>query len=251
MSYSALKIDWSIYGLEYALRRKDIVIIVDTLRFSTSTVTAVANGFTIYAASDSETGAACAKRFDAILSGKPGEARFTISPSSYVDVKNQENRKVVLYSPNGAACAEMIKGNSIAYIGCFLNAKAVAEHVCTKAVHEKKDVTIIAAGEQRSVDTGERIVYEKNDSYRVFAVEDYLAAGAIISYSHIDKNPETKVCERAFITSKHDLEDLLMYSFSGRYLLQHGLKSDVQHAAQLNTYNIVPRVKNGVITITH
>ena len=47
-----ISIDWAKDGLEYALKKGDIVVIVDTLRFSSAVVTAVAYGFTIYPVPD-------------------------------------------------------------------------------------------------------------------------------------------------------------------------------------------------------
>lgn len=58
------------------------------------------------------------------------------------------------------------------------------------AVETRCQVTLIAAGEQQTIDTGEKIVYVKKKARRVFAVEDYLGCGAIISYTMLLKNTE-------------------------------------------------------------
>ena len=245
---SRINIDWGIDGVRYALHRNDILVIVDTLCFSTAVVTAIAEGFTVYPASDRLVGRSIADRLGAELAGKPGESKYTISPYSYLDVADSDEKRVVIPSPNGSACSELVGKDDIAFIGCLLNAEAVARHCLGVAQERHRAVTIIAAGEQRAVATGDRIVYEREESHRVFAIEDYLAAGAIISYMASAKTAEAWVCEMSFVAVRERLHELLRRSFSGRYLVQNGLESDVTHAAQLNSYNVIPVIHNGKIT---
>ncbi len=238
-----VQLDWGIDGLKLALGNHDIVVIVDTLRFSTAIVTAVANGFTIYPFSDKEKGAHYAHGIGAEISGKSGEAKYSLSPSSFMNAADKENKKVVVFSPNGAACAELVREHDIAYIGCLLNAKVLGKQIDKVVIEKKKNITIIAAGEQRAIDTGERIVHDLKEAQRVFAVEDYLGAGAIISYSRLKKTSAAEVCELAFRASQDKLKDLMLKSFSGKYLVQHNLTKDVEHAAQLNQYDIIPIIR--------
>ena len=243
-----LKLDWGVDGMRYALGNNDIVVVVDTLRFSTAVVTAVANGFTIYPVADRKTGEDLALATGAHVAGKPGRAKYTISPHSYLNVSDDENMGVVLFSPNGAACSALVGSDHVAFVGCLLNARSVGEYITKVARREQVDVTIVAAGEQRAIDDGERIVYEKKPAYPVFAVEDYLASGAIIGYSDLERSSEAKVCEISFEGSKDKMEVLLTESFSGRYLVQNGLLDDVTHAIQLNLYDTIPVIKSGKIS---
>lgn len=244
---SFISLDWFTEGLNSALKNNHIVVIVDTLRFSSAVVTAVAHGFTIYPTSDQKKGAKFAASINAEISGKPGEARYSLSPLSYLNTFHADNKKVVLYSPNGAACAELVKENNTAYIGCLLNAKAVGEQVSKAAKNSKQNVTVIAAGEQQAIDTGEKIVYVKKRSRRIFAVEDYLGCGAIMSSMTLLKSPEAEVCESAFNGSREKIEELLLESWSGKYLVQHHLMDDVKHAARLNYYDVIPVICDGKI----
>jgi 2-phosphosulfolactate phosphatase len=223
------------------------VVIVDTLRFSTAIVTAIANDFTIYPFSDKKKGMDYAREIGAEISGKSGEAKYSLSPSSFMNAADKGNKKVVVFSPNGAACAELVQKHDIAYVGSLLNAKVVGKQIDKVAIEKKKNITIIAAGEQRAIDTGERIVYELKEAQRVFAVEDYLGAGAIISYSRLKKAPAAEVCELAFRAAQDRLKDFMLKSFSGKYLVQHSLTKDVVHAAQLNQYDIIPIIREGKI----
>ncbi len=241
-----IHLDWSSEGLQFALKSKDIVVIVDTLRFSSAVVTAIAHGFTIYPVENEEQGRERAASVGAEMAGKPGSARFSLSPLSFLHPQT-ENRAVVLYSPNGAACASLIHDEHTAFIGCLLNARAVAEQAYACACTTGKNVTVVACGEQRALATGERIIYLKEDAQRVFAIEDYLACGAIISAVTMAKTSEAEVCEAAFRACKDRLFELLLGSFSGRYLQEKELITDVEHAAQLNLYDIVPVVCKGRI----
>ena len=242
-----ITLDWGVDGMRYALQKCAIAVVVDTLRFSTAVVTAVANGFTIYPVADRQSGKKLAASIGAHIAGKPGEGKYTISPHTFLHSVDEKNKNVVLYSPNGAACSSLVSSGQEAYVGCLLNARAVGEYVTKLARRSRINVTMIAAGEQRAVDTGERIVYEKKNAYPVFAIEDYLACGAIIHYSELVKSAEAYLCELAFNSAQDKTEELLLESFSGRYLVQHGLREDVTHATRLNLYDVIPCISEGRI----
>ena len=244
-----VKLDWDVEGLQFALEENDIVVIVDVLRFSSTITIAIANGFIIYPMSDNERGAKFAASIGAGMSGRLGMAKYSLSPQSFLKHSDKDNKKVVLYSQNGAACAELIKENDIAYIGCLLNAKAVGEQVTAIAKEIRHNVSVIAAGEKRARELGGRLEYLEDEiSFKkVFAVEDYLGCGAIISYINLPRSPEAEVCELAFRASKSKLKELLLESFSGRYLVQTKRKEDVEHSSQLNLDNVVPVIRKGRI----
>lgn len=246
-SASTVHVDWNIDGVGYALKENNIVVIVDTLRFSSAVVTAVAHGFTIYPVADQQVGEALARSVGAVLAGKPGKAKYTISPHSYLRAEKTDVRKVVLFSPNGATCAASATGKDIVYIGCMLNARALGEHVSRIAGHLGRNVTLIAAGEQRAIDTGERVVYDRKASHPVFAIEDYLSCGAILSYTGLEKSAEAKLCELAYVSANGKIRELMLDSFSGKYLVQHNLRDDVDYATQLNIYDVIPVVQSGRI----
>lgn len=242
-----IQLDWGVDGVRFALRKRDIVVIVDTLRFSTAVTTAVANGFTIYPVADQKRGRDLAASLGAEMSGKPGKAMYSISPHSYLKVPTSSSRKVVLYSPNGATCAALAQDEDSVYIGCFLNACAVGRLLQRVAHDETRGITVVAAGEQRAIDTGERIVYDRQTAYPVFAIEDYLASGAIISQTEFRRSAEADLCAITFGAARDKIEDLLVGSFSGRYLVEHGMKDDISHAVRHDLYDVVPVLHQGSI----
>ena len=242
-----LRLDWGVDGARFALKNGDIVVIVDTLRFSTAVTTAVACGFTIYPVGDQAEGRTLAASMGAEMSGKPGKAKYTISPHSYLRALPDDNRQVVLYSPNGAACTSLATDDDIVYIGCFLNARAVGRLVSEISRELLKSVTIVAAGEQRAIDTGERIVYDKLAAYPIFAIEDYLASGAIINHTELEKSAEARLCQLTYECARDQIEDLLFDSFSGRYLVENDLAEDITYAARLDVFDTVPSMHHGKI----
>ena len=242
-----IQLDWGVDGVRFALKKNDMVVIVDALRFSTAVTTAVANGFTIYPVADKVIGQDLAASLGAEMSGKPGEAKYTISPHSYLDVPPGSDRCVVLFSPNGATCAALAQDEDTVYIGCFLNARAVGRLLSNVAPGEQRNITVVAAGEQRAIDTGERIVYDKAAAYPVFAIEDYLACGAIINQTEFARSAEADLCAITFNAARDRVEELLAGSFSGRYLIQNDLEEDITHAVRHDLYDVVPVVRQGRI----
>ncbi|MDD3730778.1 MAG: 2-phosphosulfolactate phosphatase [candidate division Zixibacteria bacterium] len=240
--------DWGVKGVKYALKKKHLVIIVDVIRFSSAVVTAVASGFTVYPVPDLEKGRRLADKTGAELAGKAGEARYSLSPLSYLENTRRGNKKVVLPSPNGATCATMLKNDNSGYIGCFLNAAGVARQAQKTAEETGRDITVVAAGEERAVEKDGFIYYIRDSPERVFAVEDYLGSGAIISYMNCDKDPDARLCERAYEAVKNIMTDLLFESYSGRWLLQNNARKDLEHLIQMNYYDVVPEINDGKIS---
>lgn len=238
-----VKLDWGTEGIEYAVKNKDIIVIVDTLRFSSTVITAIANGFVLYPISDMEKGRKLALSISTEMSGRTGKSKFSLSPFSFLEAKDEKIKKVVLYSPNGAACSKLGSKAEYAFIGALLNAKTVGEKITELAIKTSSNVSIIAAGEQRSIESGELIEYIKEKAHFVFAVEDYLGCGAIISYTNLPKSPESLVCQAAFKSCRKNLKELLHGSFSGKYRTQTNTSRDVDYCAQLNYYKILPIIK--------
>ena len=157
--------------------------------------------------------------------------------SLHVNIFHKSDRtfatRVVLASPNGASCCRYAGQVPALLVGALVNARAVAAAV-SWVLEQRNDlsVTIIACGERWSMPS--------EDGALRFAIEDYLGAGAIVSYLSCDKSPEARVCEGAFVQVRDDLEALLWESATGRALRERGFASDIEHAARLNSYETVP-----------
>lgn len=217
------RFDWGHAGTRKAAERGDIVVVVDTLRFSTTVATALHHGGIIYPCSRDDDPKAFAQRVGAevaqyLLEDVPTKDRFSLSPHTYFNMK--AGTRVVLTSPNGATCSRYARQVPYLFVGALVNAESVAQTVSSLLDKENLCVTIIACGERWRPAT-------EDGELRV-AIEDYLGAGAILSYLPHEKSPEARVCEGAFIQVRNDLEPLLWESGSGRELREKGFGEDVR-----------------------
>ncbi|MBA2393557.1 MAG: 2-phosphosulfolactate phosphatase [Ktedonobacteraceae bacterium] len=163
----------------------------------------------------------------------PHKGRFSLSPATYLHL--EPGIRVVLNSPNGATCSRYASQVPFLFVGALVNAKAVAVVVSSLLEHQKPSVTVIACGERWKTPS-------EDGELRV-ALEDYLGAGAILSYLPQEKSPEARVCEGAFVQVRDDLHAMLWECGSGRELREKGFGMDVQHAARLNAYETVPHMR--------
>ncbi len=220
-----------------------MLVIVDTLSFSTAIATAVHHGGLIYPCPEGENpvklarsigGEAAVARADV-----PKKGRFSLSPQTFVRLES--GTRIVLCSPNGATCSHCSRQASHLFVGALVNAKAVAAAV-SRLLNETNvsvGVTVIACGERETT-------LPAHSPIR-FAAEDYLGAGAILSYLGFEKTPEARVCQSAFVDSKKDLRDMLWECESGKELRAEGFGGDIEFAAQLNLYDSVPEMRDGLL----
>ena len=236
-------IDWGIPGVERAAAKGDVVVVVDTLSFSSAVVTAIQQGVTVYPCTDPQIAATLAETENAIVSVSRSqvteETPFSLSPVTYLSA--DAGTRVVLASPNGAACIKAAADLEYAFVGCLLNAQAVGSHIAEIAAATDKDIMLVAAGERaqdHGLPGGPRLL---------FAVEDYLGCGAILSAIMADYTAEAALCANAFLASQEHLEHLLTECLSGKQLIAAGFEADVAHSAQLNHYSCVPQLRGGKI----
>src|SRR5260221_8643091 len=228
------RLDWGRRGTRQAAERGDILVIIDTLSFSTAVATAVHHGGISYPCSmeddprilvQSIGGEVAVRRQDV-----PEKGRFSLSPATLQHI--EPGTRVVLASPNGATCSRYAQQVPFLFVGTLVNARAVATAVSSLLEGHDLSVTVIACGERWNIPS--------EDGELRMAIEDYLGAGAILSYLPQDKSPEARVCEGAFIQAKDYLEPLLWECSSGRELRAMGFEGDVISAARLNVYDTVP-----------
>jgi 2-phosphosulfolactate phosphatase len=223
--------------------RSDILVIVDTLSFSTATATAIEHGGIILPCSAHESPGDLAARLEGTVAvGRkdvPALGRFSLSPLSFLAI--EPGTRVVLTSPNGATCSRHAREVPHLFIGAPINARAVAAAVSALLEETDLNVTIVACGErwERPGEDGELRV----------AVEDYLGAGAVIARLDCSKSPEARICEGAFTAAGESFADLIYDCASGLELRERGFEGDVIHAAQLDRYDSVPVMRGEMIRV--
>src|SRR5262245_56868978 len=172
-----VRLAWGRRGAHDAAERGDILVVVDTLRFSTAAATAVHHGALIYpCATDEALYTALAQRVGGEVAlhhaAAPTLTRYSLSPRSFLNF--EPGARVVLPSPNGSTCSQYGSQAPALFVGALVNAQAVAAAVSSLLNDaEYLNVTALACGERWRTPDDEGALR--------FAVEDYLGAGAILS----------------------------------------------------------------------
>jgi len=218
---TAARLAWGARGAAAGAARGDLVVVVDTLSFSTAVAVAVHHGATVWPCADGEDphARAAALEAEAAVSRAdvPARGRFSLSPLTYLE--GARGARVLLRSPNGATCAR--RGGKRVLVGALVNAAATAG----AARRAGLPVTVVACGERW-----------EDGSLRV-ALEDYLGAGAVLAgLPGIPLDPDAEVCRAAFSAAAPRLAALLRACPSGRELQEHGHAEDVELAARLDAF---------------
>jgi 2-phosphosulfolactate phosphatase len=229
----AVRFEWGRAGMRRAAGRGDILVVVDVLRFTTAVAAALAHGVRVFPCAWDEDAEACAKRLGAEVARN--KAKYSLSPDCYPGAPR--GTKVVLRSLNGAACARYAKNSEKLFAGALVNASAVAAAIEEVRKSNGKPVSVVAAGE--------RYPEENEDGQIRFAIEDYLAAGAIIAKLTGEKSAEAQLCELGFIAARQDLASLLRGCASGREMIAANRAADVEHAARMDLYSCAPVLREG------
>lgn len=239
------KLEWGRHGARLAAGRGDILVVVDTLSFSTAVATAVEYGAAVAPCAMMEDAETLARRIGGVAAVRrrdvPEKGQFSLSPLTFLNV--DAGTRVVLASPNGATCSRFGRDVPSLIVGALVNARAVAEAVSRLLDETEAGVTILACGERWPQPT--------DDGHLRMAVEDYVAAGAILSFLEYSKSAEATVCERAFKSCENDLEEIIWNCASGRELREAGFAGDVRHASQLDVFRVAPVMQEDAIPGLH
>jgi 2-phosphosulfolactate phosphatase len=240
-----VKVEWGQRGAREAAARGDIIIIVDVLSFSSTTVAALHHGAHIFPfpppINDEARKYAASIGAEMVL-GRAEATKtegYTLSPVSFKD--SDRDKKFVLCSLNGAACTDAAKNVPALLIGSLVNAAAAA-----KAANELQEktgsvITIVPCGER-----WDSPLLSENGMRP--GIEDYLGAGAILQTLQGSFSPEADVCSAAFASCQHKLSDLITTCGSGRELIERGYPADVEFCRQLNSHEEVPVLLDGCFT---
>jgi 2-phosphosulfolactate phosphatase len=217
-----LRCEWGEAGARLLAASSDVVVIVDVLSFSTCVDVAVSRGAEIL---PHPPGSAdlreFAERQGAEAAGARGGARFSLSPSTFLDVS--AGTRVVLPSPNGAL-ASLASTAPVLLAGCLRNAKAVAR----AAADEGPRISVIPAGERWP-----------GGELRP-CLEDWIAAGCILSFLDGRPSPEVRAAVAGFQQIEGSLQRTLEECMSGQELRERGYPEDVKLAGMLNASDAVP-----------
>ncbi|MDG1046181.1 MAG: 2-phosphosulfolactate phosphatase [Bacteroidia bacterium] len=210
---------------------KKIVVVIDILRATSTITTIIDHGAKALIAVVDEANALKYKNEDYLIGGeRNGEtiSGFDFGNSPFHYKKNLvKDKTIVLTTTNGTKCIEISSNASDVVIGSFLNLSAVANYLKNK----DKDIVLFCAGWKDKVN-----------------LEDSLFAGALAQkLTNAELDDSTLLCLDAFEMSGKNLIKTLQKSNHFQRLERKGVIRDIEYCCELDTINIVPILKDGLI----
>ena len=216
---------------------KDVSVMVDALRASTSITLALNNFDEIIPCFTPEEAFELAKENNSLIAGERNGMKiegFDIgnSPKAIEDfeIPSDKSRTLILTTSNGTRILEAME--STVLVGCLLNAKAVAEKAIEIA---DKEIDVVMAGVKGS-----------------FALEDFLVCGEILYWINELCDCELNDLAKAAILASRDYESMkkgIYASRSGKKLKEIGNLKDVDCCTLKNVSNNVAIYENGKLTL--
>jgi 2-phosphosulfolactate phosphatase len=217
-----VRCEWGEKGVLQLAPISDVTIIVDVLSFSTCIDIANSRGAIIFPYQwNDEFAKAFAQSVEAKLADKRGSDRYSLSPTSLLSL--EPGTRLVLPSPNGSSLS-LATAATPTLTGCLRNCRAVA----LAAMRYGRRIAVIPAGEKWS-----------DGSLRP-SFEDFIGAGAIISYLDGKLSPEAQLAIAAYQGVHQSLKQLIKQCSSGQELIERGFEQDVDLASELNVSDCVP-----------
>ncbi|UCC33318.1 MAG: 2-phosphosulfolactate phosphatase [Candidatus Bathyarchaeota archaeon] len=226
-------------GAVDAVKRDDIMVIIDVLRCSSTIIVALANGASeIIPASTIGKAKELKKRHpNYVLAGErrglmPQGFELGNSPREFTSEKIY-GKGIILTTTNGTKAFEIAKDARPVFVGSFLNAEAAGKAVYVGAKKNSRGISLIACGRAGRL-----------------SIEDFACAGTILEMMPTDKLTLSDGAHAALFASKgagENVAALLCSSEHGRYLKSIGLTKDIEFCSQMNRYTNVPVFEEGRI----
>jgi len=224
-----------------AVKRGDLIIVVDVLRCTSSIVNALANGAKAVIPTETlkEAYRLRDQHPDYLLVGerkgrKPEGFDLGNSPLEFVP-EVVEGRTVIMTTTSGTRA--LVRGRRAAHVlvGAFLNARAVAEKAAEIPHRRKVNVSFVLAGEKS-----------------LFSLEDFLCAGAIASEfpaGRFDFSDKALAAVLGFECVKGALSEYVGKSRHAKHLIELGFERDIEFSCMLNRFGTAPIYRDGKVTL--
>lgn len=222
-----------------AVRRGDVIIVIDVLRCSSTIIAALANGAKgiIPAKTLREARAYRQEHPEFMLAGerkgmKPRGFDLGNSPLEFSPETIRE-KHVILTTTSGTMAISLAKNGRWTLIGALLNVKAVVEAAMKIAEKEQTGISLVLAGKKGH-----------------FSLEDFLCAGAIVGSlptERVKHSDDALAALLAFQQARGSLSRIVQLGNHAQFLESLGFEEDVKFCCQLDAFAVVPVYKGGVI----
>jgi 2-phosphosulfolactate phosphatase len=218
-------------------RSEELFVVVDVLRLSSTMVTAFFHGCeaAIAVAEPAEAFALRAELPNVLLAGEREGYRiegFELGNSPFEMTREVVGgRTLVMCSTNGTRAIVASRAGAELIVACFLNMSAAVRY----ARGTGRDVTVLCSGKLGAA-----------------SLEDVVCAGMLVERL-AGEDPRAELTGGARWTleahREHagDLARMLAACEHGRYLTQIGMGRDVPYCAEVDRFDVVPRLADGTI----
>jgi 2-phosphosulfolactate phosphatase len=236
-----VRLDWGREGLRSVAPGAGVIVVVDALTFTTAVELAVAGGLEVQPfdgrRAEAERAQVRGEFGAARLVGRRGAPGLTLAPSTVTDenVAAFGACRAVIPSRNGSRISARAARFGVPVVAASLrNRGAVARWILDyqRSLGRRVVVAIVAAGETRTDETVR------------FAVEDLLAAGAVVdalSTLGVDAcSPEAAAACAAYTGLAGGIRHLITASVTAEHLIRDGEGDDIELAVQTDVSTTVP-----------
>ena len=205
----------------------NVCLVIDVLRATSTIATALSNGALFVKPVEKVEEALSLQRKDTLLCGERGGLKiegFDLG-NSPLEYKKEivEGKGIILTTTNGTKAVKLLKCSKIIAVS-FLNVSSVVNFV-----KESEEINIVCSGTEGK-----------------FSLEDFLLAGMIVKLlGREDLDDASKVAMRYYENVK-DVEAELRRSSHAQKLINLGFEKDVIFCSQIDLFDIVPILENGV-----
>jgi 2-phosphosulfolactate phosphatase len=236
-----LNLEFTARDAVQAVRRKDLIVVIDVLRCTSSILNAYANGAekVIPTKTLAEAYRLHREHPSFLLAGERGGVRprgFDLGNSPLEFTRQRVYGKtLILTTTSGTAALSRSRQADRVLIGAFLNASSVAKAATATAETHETGISIVLSGRKGH-----------------FSLEDFLCGGAIAEQllkRKADLSDSSFGALLAFRRAKNRLYETIMTGEHARHLRALGFEEDVRFSCQLDLYSIVPVYKDGSIEL--
>lgn len=217
-------------------RSAELFVVVDVLRLSSTMVTAFANGCTaaLAVAEPAEAFELRAELPNVLLAGERDGFRidgFDLGNSPFEMGREVVGGKtVVACSTNGTRAIVASRAGAETVVACFLNASAAVRY----ARGSGRNVSVLCSGKLGAP-----------------ALEDLVCAGMLVSKladaDDVEMSERAEAALASYVEHAGDLARMVAGCEHGRYLASIGMGRDLAYCAEVDRFDVVPRLGDGVI----